>query len=140
MTITLERTQADYGFTATDADHKTVLFDTSPEDGGLRYGVRPMQSLLMALGSCSGIDIVSILKKKKVNFTRIHMVISGEREQDRVPALWQNVNVVFTISGTSELEKVEHAVSLSINKYCSVAETLRRAGCIITWKVILSGE
>ncbi|MDB5230769.1 MAG: osmotically inducible protein OsmC [Chitinophagaceae bacterium] len=135
--ICIERTLADYGFTATDSDGKTAQFDTSPDEGGLKYGVRPMQSILMALGSCSGIDIVSILKKKRVAFSGLYIEITGEREKDVVPALWEKVHVIFTLKGTSEFEKAEHAVSLSINKYCSVAETLRRAGCIITWKVMV---
>ena len=65
--ISLERTNADFGFTAKDANGHTILLDSSPDHGGTNFGVRPMQSLLMALGGCSGIDIVANLKKTKTN-------------------------------------------------------------------------
>jgi len=135
LTINVDLTQPEFGFTATDQAGKTITMDTSPADGGNDYGVRPMQALLMGLGGCSGIDVVSILKKKKQSITAFKMVISGEREKDKVPSLWETVHVVFYLSGDIGEEQAKHAVSLSIDKYCSVAETLRRAGCKITWEV-----
>jgi putative redox protein len=94
-----------------------------------------MQSLLMALGGCSGIDVVSILNKQRQAFTTLQIRVSGEREQGRPPALWKQAHMQFFIPGV-DLAKAEHAAKLSIEKYCSVAETLRRAGCVITWEVI----
>lgn len=137
-TITLALTQKDYGFEATDASGKTARFDTTPDDGGKEYGVRPMQALLMALGSCSGIDVVSILKKMRQEIKTYKMIIEGEREADKVPALWQTVHITFQLEGNIEEEKARHAITLSIDKYCSVAETLRRAGCTITWNLELT--
>jgi putative redox protein len=135
VTINISRTQADYGFEAVDEAGKIVHMDTSPDGGGNDYGIRPMQALLMALGGCSGIDIVSILKKQRQEFTNIKMIISGEREQNKIPALWEKVHVHFQIIGNVDAEKAKHAASLSIEKYCSVAETLRRSGCTITWDI-----
>jgi len=140
VTINISRTQADYGFEAIDETGKKIHMDTSPEGGGNNYGVRPMQALLMALGGCSGIDIVSILKKQRQDFVNIKMIISGEREQNKVPALWEKVHVHFNIMGNVDIEKAKHAAGLSIDKYCSVAETLRRAGCAITWNVEVNAE
>jgi putative redox protein len=80
--IVLERESAEYGFEAKDASGNVARFDNSPDDGGQDFGVRPMQSLLMALGSCSGIDVVSILKKKRQQLDRYAMIIEGEREKD----------------------------------------------------------
>ncbi len=135
LTIDIDLTQPEFGFTATDEAGKSITMDTSPADGGNGYGVRPMQALLMGLGGCSGIDVVSILKKKKQTITAFKMVISGEREKDKVPSLWETVHVVFYLDGEIGEEQAKHAVALSIDKYCSVAETLRRAGCKITWEV-----
>ncbi|XZF12497.1 OsmC family protein [Chitinophagaceae bacterium MMS25-I14] len=140
VTITIDRIQADYGFDATDAAGHIVRMDTSDEDGGQGYGARPMQTLLMGLGGCSGIDVVSILKKKKVNFDRFRMVVQGEREQGKVPALWEKVHVDFYLDGDVDEEKAKHAITLSIDKYCSVAETLRRAGATITWSLAVNGQ
>ncbi|HTM93757.1 MAG TPA: OsmC family protein [Flavisolibacter sp.] len=131
--VELERVHGDYGFKGTDAAGHEVLFDSSTEHGGSNFGVRPMQSLLFALGSCSGIDIVSILKKQKQAFSSFKMKIEGEREDAKPIALWKTIHIVFEFSGEVDEEKAKKACALSIEKYCSVAETLRRAGAQITW-------
>lgn len=138
INITLERTFGDYGFEASDAAGHAVLTDSSSESGGNDAGVRPMQMLLMALGGCSGIDVVSILKKQRQTIDGFTMHISGEREKGVEPSLWKTVHVVFSIKGDVEPGKAERACQLSIDKYCSVAETLRRAGAAITWEVKVS--
>lgn len=134
-TIEIDLLQPEYGFEATDQSGNKARYDTAPDHGGHNFGVRPMQSLLMALGSCSGVDIVSILKKKRQNLTGLRMTIHGEREQGKEPAVWIKAHVIYHIAGEVEEDKAHHAVSLSIDKYCSVAETLRRAGCAITWEL-----
>lgn len=133
--ITLERTSGDYGFEARDAAQHTVLTDSSSENGGADAGVRPMQLLLMALGGCSGIDIVSILKKQRQEIDAFTMDISGEREPGVEPSVWKKVHIIFDLKGDVEEGKAQRACQLSIDKYCSVAETLRRAGATITWEV-----
>jgi len=82
-TIQLSRVHGDFGFEATDENGHTIKMDSSPESGGLNYGVRPMQSLLMALGGCSAIDVISILKKQRQDVVDYKMTISGEREKAR---------------------------------------------------------
>ena len=133
--VELERVQGDYGFRAKDAAGHTLQTDTSPENGGADFGLRPMQTLLMALGGCSGIDIVAILKKQRQQIENFTMKINGEREVDKIPSLWKTVHVDFYLSGDIDTDKATKACSLSIEKYCSVAETLRRAGAAVTWQV-----
>ena len=133
--IEVNRTHGDYGFEATDAHGHTVKLDTSPETGGQNYGVRPMQILLMALGGCSGIDVVSILKKQRQTVRDFRMLIDGEREKGKEPSLWENIEVIFELKGDIDIEKARRACELSIEKYCSVAATLMKAGCKITWDV-----
>src|ERR1043165_5228092 len=128
-TVIITLTSPDYGFQAKDEADITIRMDNSLAGGGHGYGVSPMQSLLMALGACSGIDVVSILKKQRQEFGDLSIRIDGEREHNKEPALWKQVHMHFYLSGSVELAKAEHAVKLSIDKYCSVAETLRRAGC-----------
>ena len=94
-----------------------------------------MQLLLAALGSCSAIDIMSILKKQKQEVAGFTIQIEGEREKDLVPSLWKNIAVSFRLSGTIDPDKAKKAATLSIEKYCSVAETLRRGGTVITWDI-----
>ena len=75
-----DRVSNDYGFEGKDASGHTVKMDSSPESGGHNFGIRPMQMLLMGLGGCSGIDIVSILKKQKQTVEGFRILIDGERE------------------------------------------------------------
>jgi Predicted redox protein, regulator of disulfide bond formation len=63
------------------------------------------------------------------------MHIEGEREPNVEPSVWKNVTVVFRLRGDIDPDKAQRACDLSMSKYCSVAETLRRAGCDIKWKV-----
>ena len=91
--------------------------------------------LLSALGGCSGVDVVMILNKQKETIEQFEMEISGERAVGKEPALWETVNVIFKLKGTMSKEKAEKACALSIDKYCSVAATLRAAGAVITWSV-----
>jgi putative redox protein len=135
ITIEVNRVQDDYGFEARDANGHTVRIDTSPETGGKNFGARPMQLLLMALGGCSGIDVVSILKKQRQELKGYKTFIEGEREQGKEPSLWKTVKVIFELTGNIDQDKAERACALSMEKYCSVAETLRRAGCDLQWEV-----
>ena len=63
--VEINRVSHDFGFEGKDASGHTVKMDSSPESGGLNFGIRPMQMLLLGLGGCSGIDVISILKKQK---------------------------------------------------------------------------
>jgi putative redox protein len=135
INIEIERVSGDYGFEAKDAFGNTVRIDTSPETGGNNFGSRPMQLLLMGLGGCSGIDIISILKKQRQEVTGFNAHIEGSRQAGVEPSLWQNVHVVFKLTGLIDPDKAKRACELSMDKYCSVAETLRAAGCELTWEV-----
>jgi putative redox protein len=133
--IELTRAEGDFGFEARDANGHIVKMDSNPESGGVNFGVRPMQLLLMGLGGCSGIDIVSILKKQRQIIESFDMKIEGEREAGAEPSLWKAVKIVFILTGNIDADKAKRACALSMDKYCSVAETIRRAGCNITWEV-----
>lgn len=138
--VQLQLIEQDYGFEATDASGKKVRYDNSISGGGQGFGVSPMQALLMSMGSCSGIDIVLILKKQKQVIDAFSMEIEGQRAENKVPALWEKAHIHFILKGEIENNKAIRAIELSINQYCSVAETLRRAGCAITWSLALNEE
>ena len=133
-------TNPDYTFAATDVKDHTVQIDIPEDQGGHGEGFRPMQMLLAALGGCSGVDIVSILKKQRQPLKGLNIKIDGEREKGKEPSVWESVTIVFEFSGELEASKAFRAAELSINKYCSVAETLRRAGATFNWSVTLNGE
>jgi putative redox protein len=133
--IDIERVSGDYGFEAKDSYGNVVRMDTSPETGGQNFGNRPMQLLLIGLGGCSGIDIISILRKQRQDVQGFSAHIEGSRQAGVEPSLWEDVTLVFNLTGKIEPEKAQRAVDLSMNKYCSVAETLRQAGCELKWEV-----
>jgi len=137
--ISLNRKDGDFGFEAVDANGHTLKMDTSPESGGINYGIRPMQVLLMGMGGCSGIDIVMILKKQRQIIENFSMKVEGERENGKEPSLWENVKIIFELTGKIDYDKAYRACELSMNKYCSVAETLRRGGTNLTWEVKVNG-
>ena len=136
-TITLKRIDHDYQFETIDEAGQSMTMDIPEDQGGHGNGVRPMQALLSALGGCSGVDVVMILKKQKETLDHYEMAISGERAVGKEPALWETIHVVFKLKGSMTKEKAEKACALSIDKYCSVAETLRAAGAVITWEVVI---
>lgn len=101
---------------------------TSPAisiDGDTVVAPSPVQLLLMACASCSGADVVIILKKMKVDFDRLVIDVSGRR-REKIPKRLESIHLHFRVSGPEvESEKVGRAVSLSIEKYCSVIHSLR---------------
>ena len=136
--INLHRVNGDFGFEAKDANGHMVHMDTSDESGGSNFGFRPMQMLLAGLGGCSAIDIVMILKKQRQTITDFSIKITGEREPGKEPSMWANAKVIFTLKGDIDKEKAYRACELSMNKYCSVAETLKRSGTILTWELVVN--
>jgi len=136
-TIELSRLYGDFGFEAKDENGHSVRMDSSPESGGENFGVRPMQMLLMGLAGCSGIDVISILKKQRQQVVDFKMVVAGDREKGKEPSLWEDVALEFHVYGPVDQDKAERAVELSVNKYCSVAATLTGSGTKLTYKVFV---
>ncbi len=133
--LTATLTNPNFEFTITDVDNNEMKIDIPIAQGGNGNGMRPMQSVLAALCGCSAVDVISILKKQKQTFDNFTIAVSGEREKDKEPALWQTVHLDFAIEGNVDAAKLFRAAELSVTKYCSVAETLRRAGATITFNV-----
>jgi putative redox protein len=133
-------TDGDYGMDITDADGHTLRMDIPVSQGGLGSGFRPMQTLLAALAGCSSVDIVMILKKQKQDFQGLEIEVDGEREEGKEPSLWRMINLKFLISGNVDPQKAQRAVELSMQKYCSVAETLRKAGAEIHYAVYVNNQ
>ncbi|WP_245917042.1 OsmC family protein [Mucilaginibacter yixingensis] len=136
-TIKLSRVSDDFGFEATDGNGHVVKMDTSPESGGKDFGVRPMQMLLMGLAGCSAIDVISILKKQRQDVKDYKMVVNGDRQAGVEPSLWEDVNIEFHLYGDIDEDKAKRAAELSVDKYCSVAATLKKAGAGVNWQVFV---
>jgi putative redox protein len=124
--IELKRLNDAFHFEAANENGNSVHIDASPDIGGTNQGMRPMQMLLAALGGCSSIDVVNILKKQKQELKDIQVTITGEREKDAVPSLYTEVHAHFKLFGKLDKDKAEKAVNLAVDKYCSVAKTLEK--------------
>ncbi|MFZ4621586.1 MAG: OsmC family protein [Bacteroidota bacterium] len=135
MKVTLHRTNNNYTLEAKNENENTIVFDNNKAGGGDDAGFRPMQSLLAAAGACSSIDVVSILKKQRIENYDLTVTIEGERETGKDANLWKKVHLHFTLTGDVPKEKAQRAVELSVTKYCSVSKTLEAAGAAVTASV-----
>lgn len=105
----------------TESGH-SILMDAN--NGNL--APTPLENVLISLGGCSSVDVVSILKKAKQDIHACEVVIEGKRVNS-VPRLFSDIHLTFFITGTNINEKhVERAVALSADKYCSVALMLNK--------------
>ena len=130
MKIILKRLDDAYHLEAVNEEGCKIETDGSPEIGGSNKGMRPMQLLLAGTGSCSSIDIISILKKQKQDLQDIEVEVTAEREKDKVPALFTEIHVHYKLTGDLDEAKVKRAVDLSVNKYCSVIKILEKTASV----------
>lgn len=135
MKIDVRRVDGNYKLEARNEHGSTFIIDNSKAAGGNEEGFRPMQTLLAALGGCSSMDVISILKKQRLEPFGLKVIIEGERETGKDANLWKTVHAHFLFTGDLPKEKAERAVQLSIEKYCSVSKTLTAAGATITYSV-----
>ncbi|MAM71627.1 MAG: osmotically inducible protein C [Gammaproteobacteria bacterium] len=114
--------------------HK-LLIDGPESIGGLNQGMRPMELMLMSVGACSLVDVISILKKSRQQVENCIVEVDGERA-DAVPAVFVSIHLHFRVSGADlDEKKVQRAVELSAEKYCSASIMLKNAGVRMTHSV-----
>ena len=119
---------------------KDLLFDVSNEsDYTITLGqtgddsvksARPMELLLMALASCSSVDIIKILQTQKQNIVDYRVEVDGIRQAGNVPSLFETINLKFIFEGDISPLKIERAVGLSVDKYCSVSKIIEETATI----------
>lgn len=119
-----------------DSGHAVVM-DGHATSGGNDTGSRPMELLLMAFGGCSGMDVISILRKKGQAVSKFELNVNGEMAQDH-PHMYTALDIEYVVTGRNISEEaVKRAVELSLGKYCSVGATLGKAAKIThSYKVI----
>jgi putative redox protein len=119
-----------------DSGHAIVM-DAGPGVGGNNTGLRPTELLLIGVGGCSGMDVVSILKKKKQAVTGVEMNVQGEKAES-YPQKFTGITIEFIVKGRNISEEaVKRAVQLSMEKYCSVKATLEGSAKITyTYKIV----
>ena len=111
-------------FTA-DLDGHKVTVDSAPEFGGENKGPGPKTLLMVSLAGCTGMDIVSLLEKMRVNFKTFNIKVEGDVAEEH-PKKYNELKIIYELTGDSiDLEKVDKAAKLSEEKYCGVWATLK---------------
>ncbi len=120
------------------SDHgHTIRLDTTVENGSLDSGMSPKKLLLASLCGCSGMDVVDILTKMKVAFTKVDVSAEGEQTEEH-PKVFVSINMVYRADvDQNDLDKLKRAIALSHEKYCGVSAMLAKH-CPIDYKVELS--
>jgi putative redox protein len=120
----------DVCFVGESESNHAVVLDGSPEIGGRNLGMRPMEMLLVSMGACSSIDVVTILKKSRQPITDCVAEIQAERA-DEIPKVFTKIHVHFVVKGKAlNADQVDRAVRLSAEKYCSASLMLSKAAMI----------
>jgi len=110
-------------FTSTTPSGHEIKMDAAEEVGGTNSGARPTELLLNAVAGCTGIDIISILQKMRLNPVSFHMEVEGNRADDH-PKKFTDINIHYVLEGELPEDKVIRAIQLSTEKYCSVSHSL----------------
>ena len=137
MKVELKRVNDAVHFEASGSGSVKVQIDGSPEIGGQGLGVRPMELVLTALGSCSSLDLIQILKKQRQEIKDFSVEVDGKRK-DGIPAVFTKIHMNFKLSGNIDQAKAEKAAELAVKKYCSVHDMLAAGGVEITYSLELS--
>lgn len=137
MKVTLNRINDNYLFEAKGASGVSVLIDNKTDEPS--RGARPMELLLMGLGGCSAIDVVSILKKQRQEITSYKMEVEGQRIEVREAKPFESIHVTLYLEGKIDEAKAIRAAELSFEKYCSVSITLE-ASVKVTYNIVLNGK
>lgn len=137
MKINVKKVSGNYHMEASNEDGNTLQMDGSPDIGGEGKGMRPMQLLLAAVGGCSAIDVLLMLKKQKQIVDTFEVEVEGHTEKVEDHRLYKNICLHFKLTGEVEMEKAERAIKLSMEKYCSVSKTLEPTATI-TYKVTVN--
>jgi putative redox protein len=114
-----------------------IVMDADKEFGGNNAGPRPSELLIMGIGGCSGMDIISVLRKKKENVTGLEINVNGTKAEEH-PKKYVAIDVEYIVKGKNLSDAaVKRAVDLSMEKYCSVKATLEGTAKITyTYRIV----
>jgi len=123
-------------FEGATANGNTIVMDA---DAAHKHGPSPMEAVLMALCGCTSVDVISILEKKRQQVTGLR-VSADATQAPAPPRVFTHIKLTYAVRGKLSRTAVEHAVSLSKEKYCSVSKMLERAATIEYEIVYPDGE
>lgn len=119
-----------------DVNGFKLTIDADEKVGGQNKGPRPKPLTLASLGGCTGMDVISILKKMRVEPSYFNVEVDGELTEEH-PKYYHKIHLTYTFKGDNlDREKIEKAVNLSQERYCGVSELLRK-GAEITSSIVI---
>ncbi len=108
-------------FVSTDEAGHSVVMDAKAEYGGDGSGIRPMELVLHALAGCTGMDVISVLEKKRQDVRGLEIIVTGHQRLDEFPKIYTRMEVEYVVTGFGvKPEAVARAIELSEEKYCTV--------------------
>lgn len=117
-------------FSGSASSGHSIIMDADEQSGGQNAGFRPMELLLVGFGGCSGMDVISILRKKRLLVSGLEIFIKGSKTENN-PKIYKEIHIEYVVTGKGvDKTAVERAIQLSLDKYCSVGATLAKAGTI----------
>jgi putative redox protein len=120
------RWAGDMAFEAIVDEHR-ILVDARPDVGGNNTGPRPKPLMMVSLAGCTGMDVISILKKKKVEVCGFNIKVEGTLTEEH-PKQFTAMHLIYEFTGNNlPIDKIKHAIELSQEKYCGVSATLKKA-------------
>jgi len=130
----------DVTFLGESGSGHSVVMDGAPEAGGRNLGLRPMEMLLVGLGGCSAFDVVMILKRGRAQITDCVVEMNGDRAQTD-PKVFTHIRMHYVVTGQRlDPHKVERAINLSAEKYCSASVMLSSTAKITHTFEIVAAE
>ncbi|MGM0545325.1 MAG: OsmC family protein [Bacteroidota bacterium] len=129
MKITIDHLE-DLHMEAQNEEGGLIRMDGTTDIGGIEGGFSPMQLLLAGVGGCSAIDIIGILKKQKQDLQDLQVEVDGDRQSKDTYSEFTTIHINYIFTGDLDESKVERAINLSLDKYCSVTKTLEKTSDI----------
>ncbi|WP_301420298.1 OsmC family protein [Mammaliicoccus lentus] len=116
--------QGNKTFTAQSKFGHDIISDAPAASGGDDNGPSPVELMLSGLAGCTGIDVTNIMKERLADVTKFEITVDDEREDTTSRAV-KHVTLTFDVEGKVDLKKLKRAISLSVEKYCTVAHSLK---------------
>ena len=124
MNMQIKRIDEPYVFEFSDSNGNSIIMDSSADLEGQNRGMTPMQVLLGSLMGCMSIDIILVLKKQKIS-PKNYKVEAITKKREGVPTPYEKIHFVVSIDEDIDRKRIQRAISLSLEKYCSVRACLK---------------
>ena len=126
-----------YNFNAENDRKHVTTYSSKGMEGGSEIAATPMEIMLQSVAACSGIDVVSILEKKRKSISELEIIIEGER-RDEHPRIFTKAHLHYKLkSDNAELKDLERCIELSQDNYCGASAMFKLAGAEVTWSAEL---